>query len=39
MTEMTANERLAQWMSSQQMTDSELGAKLDLHPTYVFMLR
>lgn len=39
MAEITANERLAQWMAGQQMTDAELGAKLSLHPTYVFMMR
>ena len=39
MTETTPNVRLAKWMEGQQMTDAELGAKLDLHPTYVFMLR
>jgi len=39
MAEATANERLASWMSGQQMTDRELGEKLNLHPTYVFMLR
>ena len=39
MTENAANERLASWMIGQQMTDAELGAKLNLHPTYVFMMR
>ena len=39
MADITANERLALWMTGQQMTDKELGEKLNLDPTYVWMMR